>query len=106
MLVVYLNRTHFEPREVSQENKELLKEAIWIDLISPSAQEAQLVREVLNIDLPSRDDMAEIQASSRLYKDHGKLFMTAAMLAQADSDNPKFDPITFIVTETQLITLR
>lgn len=106
MLVAYLNQKNFSPQEITAENQALLKEAIWIDLLSPSKEEEAQVEQCLDIDIPTRDDMVEIELSSRLYKENDIVFMTATMIAQSDSPHPKLDPVTFMLTPQQLITIR
>lgn len=106
MLVVYLNQKKFEPQEITLDNQALLKEAIWIDLLSPSKDEEVQVENCLGIDIPTREDMVEIELSSRLYKENSTVFMTATMIAHSDSLDPKLDPVTFVLTQQQLITIR
>jgi magnesium transporter len=106
MLVAYLNQKNFTHQEITVENQALLKEAIWIDLLSPSKEEEVQVEQCLGLDIPTREDMVEIELSSRLYKENGIVFMTATMIAQSDSSDPKLDPVTFILTQQQLITIR
>lgn len=106
MIIAYLDRKTLEPQEIKSDNQALLKEAVWIDLISPSRAEENIVEESLGLDIPTREEMLEIELSSRLYKEDGALFMTATMLAQSDSIEPKYDAVTFVLTEKQLITVR
>ena len=106
MIIAYLNKTSLVPTEIHADNIALLSEAIWIDLITPTPIEEQQVEKHLNLDVPTRDEMREIELSSRLYKDQGNLFMTASMVAHSNSGNPKLDAVTFLLTPTQLITIR
>jgi magnesium transporter len=106
MIIAYLNRNSIEPIVITPENTDLLREAIWIDLFIPTKDEEKQIEAWLQTDIPTRDEMAEIELSSRLYKDNGLLFMTAMMIAQSDSIDPKLDPITFVLTDKQLITIR
>jgi magnesium transporter len=106
MIIAYLNRDTIESFVITTENTDLLHEAIWIDLFTPTKEEEKQVETWLQTDIPTRDEMAEIELSSRLYKDNGLLFMTAMMIAQSDSIDPKLDPITFILNDKQLITIR
>ena len=106
MIIAYLDRKKLVPQEITAENKTLLKEAFWIDLLSPSKSEEILIEESLGLDIPTREEMVEIEFSSRLYKESNVLFMTATMIAQSDSPNPQLDPVTFVLTPQQLITIR
>lgn len=82
------------------------KDAVWIDLYRPTREEEKWVEKHLDFDLPTREEMREIEYSSRLYKENGNLFMTAIMIAQAATPSPQHDAITFVLTKNQLITIR
>ncbi|KQT66222.1 MULTISPECIES: magnesium transporter CorA family protein [unclassified Aureimonas] len=81
-------------------------EAIWIDLINPSKQEEQAVERLCAIEVPTREEMREIEVSSRLYSEDGADFMTASVVFGLDSGRPAFAPVTFILTGSRLVTLR
>lgn len=80
--------------------------AIWVDLLSPTAAEAAEAARALMIELPTREEMDEIELSARLYHEDGVPFMTALLPSNADSDTPTFGPVTFVLTGNQLLTLR
>ena len=84
----------------------VIAKAVWLDLIEPTAHEEATVEKVLGIDIPTRGELAEIEASSRLYQDNGATFMTANLIRRGDDDRPESSPVTFIVTGAQLITIR
>lgn len=91
---------------ITSENASLLKQALWIDLLHPSSEEEPLIKTMLDLDIPTRDDMREIEISSRLYRENNALFMTASMLAHSDSKEPILDAVSFILTSSQLVTVR
>ncbi len=106
MISACLNRKKLEPQEISIADPTLLREALWIDLLAPSKEEETLVEACLSLDVPTLEEMREIEISSRLYKENETLFMTAAMIAHSGSSSPKLDPVTFVLTQKQLITIR
>jgi len=81
-------------------------DALWIDLISPEPDEEKLVEDALSIDVPTRDEMKEIEASNRLYEDSGALYMTITIVTKLDTDLPVNSQITFILAGGRLITNR
>ncbi|MEO9168118.1 MAG: magnesium transporter CorA family protein [Aestuariivirga sp.] len=91
------------PSEVSDL---VLKKAVWLDLVEPTAAEEARVESVLRFDIPSRGELAEIEASSRLYQEEGATFMTANLIRRGDDDRPESSPVTFIIKGHQLITIR
>lgn len=81
--------------------------AVWIDLNNPKRLEEQLVEKGLAIDIPTREELAEIEVSSRLYQEDGAAFMTATLIKRgADDDRPESAAVTFILKGNQLITVR
>lgn len=79
--------------------------AVWIDLLNPTRAEELFVEQALNVQLPTRDDMVEIEPSSRVYEEAGALFLTANVVVQAETD-PTSTPIAFVLTATHLVTIR
>ncbi|GHA36661.1 magnesium transport protein CorA [Devosia pacifica] len=79
---------------------------VWYDLLSPTPEEDRAVEQAAGIAIPSRDEMEEIELSSRLYQEEGAVFMTLTALAQLDTDEPLKTPVTFILTSRALVTVR
>jgi magnesium transporter len=80
--------------------------AVWLDLVEPTDAEESAVEAALGIDIPTRGELAEIEASSRLYQDDGAAFMTANLIRRGDDDRPESSPVTFIIKDEQLVTIR
>ena len=51
--------------------------AVWIDMTSPTREEELFVERATGIEVPTREEMNEIEASSRLYQENGAIYMTA-----------------------------
>ncbi len=83
-----------------------LQGVVWIDLFEPTAEEEATVERALGIDVPMREEMEEIEISSRLYFENSAAFMTATLPAQTDSDDPHLAPVTFVLTGEKLVTVR
>ncbi|WP_395687330.1 magnesium/cobalt transporter CorA [Aestuariivirga sp.] len=81
-------------------------DSVWVDLVEPTAQEEALVESSLGIDIPTREELAEIEASSRLYQEDGAAFMTANLIRRGEHDEPESSPVTFIIKDNTLITIR
>ena len=94
MLSVYVPR-HGRLERVSVEGGALLPdEAVWLDLVAPTAPEDKAVEQFLGIAVPTREEMQEIEVSSRLYIENGARYMTATLLCRSDSDAPRTTPVT------------
>ena len=84
----------------------LPQEAIWFDLLEPSPEEERAVEQVLGIDVPTREEMREIESSNRLYEENGGVYMTATIVTKLDTDLPQSTQVTFIITGSHLVTNR
>src|SRR3954453_3385273 len=80
--------------------------AVWFDLVNPSPTEDKIVERKVGIAVPTREEMQEIEITSRLYVENGARYMTATLMCQSDTDAPKTTPVTFILSGHRLITVR
>lgn len=81
-------------------------DAVWIDLLQPVLGEDKALESCLGIEIPTKEEMREIEPSSRLYVDHGVRYLTASVLCNTDIGSPRLTPITFILTGSRLVTVR
>lgn len=80
--------------------------AIWIDLFEPTPDEEHIAEELVGANIPTREELSEIEPSSRLYEKRGAAFMTMSVLHGIKDGRPGSDPIGFILTDKQLVTVR
>ncbi len=97
----------------------------WIDLYMPTKDEDLLVEQTLGVKIPTREEMAEIEMSSRLYQEGGAHYMTAIVLHMRAADAqaadahksqttladplppvPSATPVTFVLAKDTLVTVR
>src|SRR3569833_2962967 len=78
----------------------------WYNLTDPTKAEDHFVESCLGIDIPTRAEMDDIEPSARLYNEDGAEFMTITALYNSDSDEPQKTPITFVLRNNQLVTVR
>jgi len=81
-------------------------EFLWADLFEPTPEEEKAVESLLTVDVPTRDEMKEIETSNRLYEEDGAVYMTATVGSKLDSAAPESSAITFILANDRLITNR
>jgi magnesium transporter len=94
-------------KKVTVEDLSSLPEgAVWIDMVNPSALEDKSVERLAGIAVPTREDMQEIEISSRLYIENGARYMTATLMCQSDTDMPRTTAVTFILAGHRLVTVR
>ena len=78
----------------------------WIDLRDPSREEENAVEAMLGLQVPTRQEMAEIEESARLYADGEALVMTAVVVDGAAEGRPRRAQVTFLLTARHLVTVR
>ena len=83
-----------------------LDDALWIDLFEPTPEEENLVEQHFGIDVPTREEMREIESSNRLYEEGGALYLTSTIVTKLDTDLPQNSQVTFILKDGKLITNR
>jgi magnesium transporter len=81
-------------------------EPVWLDLLNPDTGQRQAVEQRFGLVIPSVEEMQEIEPSARLYEEDGALFMTATLVAQAETGDPITAPVSFILAPRCLITVR
>lgn len=79
---------------------------LWLDLLEPTLEEERAVEQFLSIEVPTREEMREIETSNRLYEEDGALYMTATVVTRIDTDRPEAAAVTFILVRNKLITNR
>ena len=106
MLSVYVPQGSSLERIPVASRDQVPDSAIWFDLIQPTQLEDKLVEGVVGISVPTREEMQEIEVTSRLYVENGARYMTATLMCQSDTDTPKTTAVTFILSGHRLITVR
>jgi magnesium transporter len=86
--------------------REELAAAVWIDLLNPTAEEERAVQQALRLEIPTREEMQEIESSSRLYREDDALFLTANFLYGVEGGEYGSTAITFVLASQVLVTVR
>ncbi len=106
MLTVYVPRgSTLEPVALAA-GEEIPETAVWLDLINPTPEEDRLVEQRVGVGIPTREEMQEIEISSRLYVENGARYMTATLMSQSDTPSPTTTPVSFILAGQRLVTVR
>lgn len=79
---------------------------LWLDLVNPDRDEELLVEELLGIPLPTREDLKDIEPSSRLYVQEGGVYMTASLVWKVETGLPELTDVAFILCGNRLVTIR
>ena len=86
--------------------KALPESAIWIDLLDPTKEEEALAEKLVCANIPTREELSEIEPSSRYYVKRGAAFMTMSVVHGIVDGNPRSDPIGFILNDKHIVSVR
>jgi len=92
-------------RQEFNEGENLPKDILWIDLFNPTADERRQVSEAYSQALPSEQDVKEIEASSRFFRDDQGLHLRSYFLYQYP-DRDENITVAFILNQGRIFTLR
>jgi magnesium transporter len=106
MLRLFRPKSHMVTLVDATTAASLPPDAVWIDLVEPTAEEERLVESAIGVLVPTREEMAEIEPSSRLYQEGGAVFLTANVMSGVDAGDPVSTPVSFVLTKDKLITVR
>jgi magnesium transporter len=78
----------------------------WLDLLDPTPDERSIVESDYGLKLPSRDDLSEVESSSRISEENGVLFMSVPIALHGPVGEEPPTPIGFVLSKDVLITIR
>ena len=97
--------TAIEDRLQSIDPKGDLSGAVWIDLYKPGKADADRIAE-LGVTIPRLKDMGQIEPSRRLTRREEVDGITVLMTEPSGDGDDSFAPVTFLFTQTKLVTVR
>jgi magnesium transporter len=106
MLSTYIAHARGLARTEASGIQRIADNVVWVDLLEPNLDEERTVERELKLDIPSREEMREIETSNRLYEENGALYLTITIAAKLDTSRPESTAVTFILTPERLITNR
>lgn len=82
-------------------------DALWIDLLRPTPAETAIVAPMVP-EVPTLEDMEEIEISARLYREDGFDYLTVLVpgLSREDAITPIIGPVAFILGKGRVVTVR
>jgi magnesium transporter len=78
----------------------------WLDLLNPSNEERAKVESTFGLRLPSRQELSEVESSSRVSEVSGVLFMSLPIVAHAGTLDEPPSPLGFVLSKAVLATIR
>lgn len=87
----------------SEETETIPKGTIWVDLLHPSQEEEHFIENSLNIEVPSPEEMSEIEDSSRFFETRDGFCMIVSVVTGSQNLTPVLTEISFILNQQQLV---
>ena len=84
----------------------LHEQALWIDMVNPDEPTRQLVEATTGLHVPTREELSEIETSSRLWREGDVLTLSLPGLARGDAGEPRTSPMGFVLSPDRLLTVR
>jgi magnesium transporter len=106
MIRAYNKTKDFFEIKLTEKTELNLSSTIWIDALNPEADEIKFIEKQFALQLPTKEEMYAIELSNRLYQEDNSFFMTISVISNADTNNPLLQPISFILKQDVLITIR
>ena len=80
--------------------------SMWIDLLRPTHEEQLAAEKLMGVEIPTREEIASIETSARLYEEPGAVVMTALLPMAAKTLDPELSSMTFVLSPKRLVTVR
>jgi magnesium transporter len=81
-------------------------EVSWFDLLDPTPEEAERVREATGLRVPTKHEVSEIESSSRLGFEHGTYFVSTPLVTAAEEGELALTQVGFVLSARVLVTVR
>jgi magnesium transporter len=107
MITIYLKQNNKIIRNAELELFDDLgyDDILWIDMLSPSMKEQKAVEDYLDIDLLSRQQVEEIESSSKYSETENSIIANSNFFVPK-TDGFDIEPVSVIITEGLLVTVR
>jgi magnesium transporter len=78
----------------------------WVDLLDPTEAERSAFETAFGLRVPTKDELGEIETTSRLQTEHGALYMSAPLIFAAENEPWILAPTGFVLSKQVLMTVR
>jgi magnesium transporter len=83
-----------------------LATAVWIDLLSPSAEESEKVHAATRLRVPTELQISEIESSSRLAFENGAFYLSTPLVSPQEDGEHVVASVGFVLSARVLVTVR
>ncbi len=82
------------------------EEALWIDMFDPDEPTRRRVEAATGLHVPTREDLSEIETSSRLSRVGEALYLSLPSLLRTEGGEARTSPVGFVLAPDRLLTVR
>jgi magnesium transporter len=104
MLKAFTERSQRLEQVAIKTFEKIAEDVVWVDIVEPSDEEEDWIKAVYNEELPSEDEIEEIQSSSRFYIDGHKIYINSYFLDDF-REHPQNITVAFILTGDRLFSM-
>ncbi len=80
--------------------------AVWLDLLEPTEAERAAAERITGLRVPGREDIAEIESSSRLSAEGDALYLNTPQSYRTPTGEPATAPLGFVLAPHRILTVR
>jgi magnesium transporter len=80
--------------------------AVWLDLVDPTEAERAAAERLTGLRVPSHEEIAEIESSSRIFTENGAAYLSMPYSLLSVDRHPTATSAGFVLSEKHLLTLR
>jgi magnesium transporter len=110
MLTAYPASAPTPPFQASGKGKgggtQAARKTSWLDLLDPTEDERAGVESKYGVKLPSREELSEVESSSRVAQENGVLFLSVPFVSHGRGVDEPLSPIGFVLSKDVLVTIR
>jgi magnesium transporter len=82
------------------------RQSLWLDLLDPTEDEKASVESKHGLKLPSREELSEVESSSRIAEENGVLFLSIPLVSHGRGVDEPLSPIGFVLSKDVLVSIR
>ena len=80
--------------------------AVWVDLVDPTPEEAARVRSATGLRVPTKEQVSEIESTSRLAFEGGAYYLSTPLVTPRGDGQLVLTPVGFVFSTHVLLTVR
>jgi magnesium transporter len=93
-------------RQVLEPGRHVASDAVWFDLVNPTDSERALAERLTGLRVPSHEEIAEIESSSRVFTENSAAYLSMPYSLLDPNGGSMATSAGFVLSDKHLLTLR